>query len=175
MKKSVLIGLLVIGLNITASAADFIICKSKYALCTTAKCLTLRNKKDTVACQCDVKTGFSVGKEPCKPVKQTAKEELVYSRYYPIKSYVVCSNDRPWAWCLDKPCIINKNSPSSAVCFCDVVESIGKYIIVTNSYNPTTCTTGIISSATVNDATQITDFLKTQKDLKPFPIRIINR
>jgi hypothetical protein len=36
-----------------------------------------------------------------------------------------------------------------------------------------TCTTGIISSATVKGITEITDFLKTTSELKPFPIKVL--
>ncbi|WP_157737121.1 hypothetical protein [Legionella lansingensis] len=41
-----------------------------------------------------------------------------------------------------------------------------------NSKN--TCTAGIISSATVKQAEEITDFLKSQKELQPYPIQVIN-
>jgi hypothetical protein len=37
-----------------------------------------------------------------------------------------------------------------------------------------TRTTGIISSATVDQITQVTDFLKKNRDLKPFDIKVLN-
>jgi hypothetical protein len=37
-----------------------------------------------------------------------------------------------------------------------------------------TCTTGIISSATVDQITQVTDFLKKNDNLKPFDIKVLN-
>ena len=40
----------------------------------------------------------------------------IRSRYYPVHSYAVWSNDRPWAWCPDKPCIVDKNNPEAASC-----------------------------------------------------------
>ncbi|HEX4045816.1 MAG TPA: hypothetical protein VHZ76_09145 [Gammaproteobacteria bacterium] len=152
------------------AAAKFYACNSKYALCTTAPCTPMTGKKDEVLCACDVKTGYSAATQNCQPVKQTQAGELVYSRYYPVKSYVTCTNNRPWAWCLDKPCIIDKKNPSKAVCACSVVSDLGPYVIVTDKNTATTCTTGIISSATIEQITDITDFLKTQPQPKPFPI-----
>jgi hypothetical protein len=47
-------------------------------------------------------------------------------------------------------------------------------VIVGDTYTPSTCTTGIISSATVVDHERITDFLKTTTELKPFAIKVLN-
>jgi hypothetical protein len=47
-------------------------------------------------------------------------------------------------------------------------------VIVTDAYTPKTCTTGIISSATVTQITQATDFLKNGAELKPFDIKVLN-
>ncbi len=174
MKKGFLIFVLLVSyFNVTALAANFVICKSKYALCTTAQCTPVPRKKDLVSCNCDVKTGYSVGMKQCQKVEESSEGQLISSRYYPIHSYVVCSNHRPWAWCLDKPCVIDKNDPSKAKCFCSTVKNLGDYIIVTDTYNKSICNSGIISSATVKQSKQITDFLKSQKKLQPFPIKVI--
>jgi hypothetical protein len=82
-----------------------------------------------------------------------------------VKYYAVCSNDRAWAWCLDKPCTVDKDNPSKASCACTLVKDQGPYVVVTDKYNDSTCTTDIWSSATVQAITQITDFLKTQDKL----------
>jgi hypothetical protein len=175
MKKYIWILLFItVTLNLTAKANSFTACKSTYALCTTARCTLVPGKKDIVSCNCDVKTGYSAGTTPCQKIQETKQRQLVYSRYYPIKSYVRCSNNRPWAWCLDKPCLIDKKNPSKAACACSLVKNLGDYIIVTDTYKKSTCTTGIISSATISQDTQITDFLKTQKELQPFTIKVIN-
>lgn len=176
MKKGLCILLLIIGgFKITALAANnFTLCNSKYALCTTAKCSLANDKEKLVSCKCDVKTGYSAGTKPCETVEHTSKGQLIYSRYYPIKSYVKCSNERPWAWCLDSPCWIDKKNPSKAMCACSLVKNKGDYIIVTDKYADATCTSDLYSSATVKDANQVTDFLKGQKDLQPFPIKVIN-
>src|SRR5713101_2678429 len=113
---------------------------------------------------------------PCEGVKDTPNGQQIRSRYYPVHSYAVCSNDRPWAWCLDKPCIVDRNNPEAASCACDVVKNLGDYVIVTSNYAPNTCTTGVISSATIQQITQITDYLKTKtKVLTPFNIRVLKK
>jgi hypothetical protein len=157
-----------------ADQPDFTLCKSTYALCTTAPYTPVAGQKDTVSCACDVKTGYSAGTEPCQGKVETAKGTQVRSRYYPVKSYAVCANDRPWAWCLDKPCIIDKSHPTKAACACTSVKEEGHYVIVTNKYAASTCTTGIISSATVTQIDQVTDFLKKSSQLKPFGITVLN-
>ena len=158
-----------------AQAQDFKVCKSKFALCTIAPCAPIPGNEKQVSCLCTVNTSYSAGQEACQGVKETPEGQQIRSRYYPVKSYAVCSNDRPWAWCLDKPCIISKNNPQAAKCACDVVKNLGDYVIVTSTYTPDTCTTGVISSATVKQITQVTDYLKTKtKRLTPFKIQVLN-
>jgi hypothetical protein len=159
----------------TAAQTDFTLCESTYALCTTAPCEPVAEKPDTVSCTCKVLTAYSAGLEPCQSVKETSEGKQVRSRYSPVKAYAVCTNDRPWAWCLDKPCVIDKNDPTKASCACTTVKDQGPYVIVTDTYTKTTCTTGTISSATVTQIGQVTDFLKGKSELPPFPIKVLNR
>jgi hypothetical protein len=157
-------------------AQNFNVCKSTFALCTIAPCEPIPGRDKEVACHCTVNRGYSAGQEACQDVKSTPEGLQIRSRYYPVHSYAVCSNDRPWAWCLDKPCLIDKNNPEAALCTCDAVKNLGDYVIVTSNYTRTTCTTGVISSATVQQLTQITDYLKTKsKVLDPFPIQVLNK
>jgi hypothetical protein len=121
-------GLIAAG-SVTAQAQDFKVCKSKFALCTVAWCDPIPGNGKQVSCHCTVNTGYSAGQEPCQTVKETPEGQQVRSRYSPVKSYAICSNDRPWAWCLDKPCIIDKNNPEAAACACDVVRNLGDYVI----------------------------------------------
>ncbi|HZJ12985.1 MAG TPA: hypothetical protein VFD26_10135 [Methyloceanibacter sp.] len=162
------------GCSDEESKSSFVACESTYALCTTAKCEPSDGSTDTVSCACDVKTGYSVGEKPCSGKVETSKGTEVSSRYYPIKSYAACDNDRPWAWCLDKPCIVDKNDPTKASCACTVTKAQGPYLVVTDTYTDTTCTTDLWSSATVQGVNQITDFLKTTDALKPFDIKVLN-
>ncbi len=140
---------LVLGGCDAESQPDFKVCESTYALCTTAACEPIDGDKDTVSCACDVKTGYSAGEEPCTGEIKTEKGTQISSRYYPITGYAACNNDRPWAWCLDKPCIVDADDPAKASCACTVTKDKGPYLVVTDTYTDTTCTTKMWSSATV--------------------------
>jgi len=180
MKYIALTGTLVAFLGYAAASdsahaeTDYKVCKSTYALCTTAKCTPIPGSKDNVACACKVLTGYSVGSTACAGVKESNEGKTVQSRYYPVKSYARCTNDRSWAWCLDKSCVVDKNDPTKAACTCSLVDDQGRYVIVTDTYTTSTCTTDIWSSATVTDIDGITAFLKGQKQLQPFDIVVIN-
>ena len=165
----------VLALGGTAQAQDLKVCKSTFALCTIAQCDPIPGNDKQVACHCTVNNSYSAGAEPCSGVKNTPEGQQIHSRYYPVKSYASCSNDRPWAWCLDKPCLIDKNNPEAATCTCDLVKNLGAYVIVTSHYTPATCTTGIISSATITQIDQATASLKKAKVLMPFPIDVLNK
>jgi hypothetical protein len=158
-----------------AHAQDLKVCDSTFALCTIAWCDPIPGNDKQVSCHCTVNKGYSAGAEACSGIQQTPEGQQIRSRYYPVKSYAVCSNNRPWAWCLDKPCIIDKNNPEAAACKCDVVKDLGAYVIVTSNYTPATCTTGVISSATVTQIDQATESLKKAKVLEPFPIQVLNK
>ena len=165
----------VLALGGTAQAQDLRVCKSTFALCTIAQCDPIPGNDKQVACHCTVNNSYSAGAEPCSDVKNTPEGQQIHSRYYPVKSYASCSNDRPWAWCLDKPCLIDKNNPEAATCTCDLLKNLGAYVIVTTHYTPATCTTGIISSATITQIDQATASLKKAKVLMPFPIDVLNK
>jgi hypothetical protein len=166
---------LIAGFSAAAPAQEFKVCKSTFALCTIAPCDPISGSGKQFSCHCTVNHGYSVGAASCSGVKDTPSGQEIHSRYYPVKSYARCSNDRPWAWCLDKPCIIDKNNPEAAACKCDAVSNLGDYVIVTSDYTPTTCTRGVISSATVQQIGQATAALKKAKVLPPFPIQVLNK
>ena len=168
--------LVILGFASVAAAAgpDFIVCKSTYALCTTAPCVPIPGKKDVVSCQCNVESDYSAGLKPCEE-KKTAQGMRLRSRYHPIESYAQCSNSRPWGWCLDAPCTMDKNDPAHASCACKIVSNQGDYVIVNanGQYDASSCTTGVYSSATITELDQVTDYLKTHDTpLKPVPIKV---
>ena len=170
-------GFTLITVAIPAFSQQFTVCKSTYALCTKARCTPTPGKSE-VSCTCDVRTGYSLGAHPCEDVKQTSEGQTLKSRYYPVTSYARCSNDRPWAYCLDAPCVISnkdkdKTKPKAA-CICSLVQKQGDYVVTADSYTKLTCTTGIVSSATVTQIDQATDFLETQDALPPFDFKVLN-
>ncbi len=155
--------------------APFQVCKSTYALCTSARCEEIKILDTTLlfSCGCDVKTDeWSVGAHPCEPVKEVPEGQLIRSRYHPIKTYIRCSNNRPWAMCLDSPCIIDKNDKTKAKCTCSLVQNQGDYLVLPEDSDG--CTNGIVSSATIDDLDAITDFLETQDKLLPHDFTVIN-
>jgi len=162
--------------SITALAqnTEFKVCKSTYALCTTAKCTLKKHGKDeSASCKCDVKTGYSLGAEDCQDVKAPVAGATIKSRYYPIKSFVSCANNDPWAFCLDKSCKIDSNT-ATATCTCSLTRSAEPYVITTDTYTSDTCTSGIISSAPVKQVFKVTEFLKTSDQLPPFDFKVLN-
>lgn len=167
--------LLPFNINSFASSSDFTLCKSTYALCTTALCKTIPGKKGLASCKCDVKVNqYSAGTKPCSGVIRTKKGLAISSRYSPISSYVRCHNSRPWAFCLDSPCLIDPKNPKTAFCLCSLVKNKGDYVVVTDHYDKNTCTKGIYSSAAIKDVQQITQFLKGRSELPPYPIKVLN-
>jgi len=158
-----------------ASPTPFTVCPGTYALCTTAQCQLINGK---LSCACDVKQGYSAGTKSCAsvpPEGPATTGESIPSRYYPITSMAICSNSRPWASCLDAPCTVEKD-PSKARCNCaEAPPPTGSYVVVTDSYSASTCTTGIWSSATVVAVNEITAFLKTSEFLKAPHITIVGR
>jgi hypothetical protein len=176
MKRVVLIALLIALFPAAgfASGPNFVVCKSTYALCTTALCTPIPGDKKFVSCKCNVETDYSAGLKNCEEKKSAAGLQL-RSRYHPISSYALCSNSRPWGWCLDSPCVADKNNPAQANCKCPLVANQGDYVVVNadGKYGDSACTTGLYSSATVDQLDQVTEFL-AQHDtpLKPVPITV---
>ena len=168
-------GLFVI-LGSGAQAQGLKVCESTFALCTIASCDPIPGNDKQVSCHCTVNKSYSAGAADCSAIQETPQGQQIRSRYFPVKSYAACSNNRPWAWCLDKPCLIDKNNPQAADCTCDVVKDLGTYVIATSNYTPQTCTTGVISSATVQQIDQATQSLKDAKlPSLPFPITVLNK
>ncbi|MGE3919953.1 MAG: hypothetical protein AB7F64_03215 [Gammaproteobacteria bacterium] len=172
MKKGFLLFFLLLGLTRASFADNYTLCKGEFALCTKAMCTPIPGGKDVVACKCIVLNGYSAGSKPCQKVQKTKEGLMVVSRYSPIKAYVPCTNNRPWAWCFDSPCIVDKNDPSKAVCKCPVVQNKGEYLIVTDHFTKTTCTKGLYSSALISQLNDVTNFLKQHIELPPYPIKV---
>ncbi len=154
----------------TTLANKAYICKSQYALCTTAKCSPIPGQAELSLCFCKTESGYSAGEKPCKKAETTPEGyTLINSRYYPIESYVSCSNARPWANCLDSPCIIDPSDPSKAVCTCSIVKNQGPYIIVTDTCNKSGCETGLTSSATVKSSDELDSYIRSSEYAKDLP------
>jgi hypothetical protein len=158
-----------------AQAPAFKVCKSTYALCTTAMCSAIPGSTTEVSCACDVKTGFSLGAQECTNATTAKEGDAIASRYFPIKSFVACSNERQWANCLDAPCTRAVGAASSSAnCTCTLAQGSAPYVITTDKYTADTCTSGIISSATVDSVIEVTQYLETSKELPPYDFKVLN-
>jgi hypothetical protein len=171
----VFLGLLTLLMStIYVRADNYTLCEGLYALCTSAKCTAVPGKEGTVSCGCEVRDGYSAGRDNCKRTEDTRAGADIQSRYFPVKSLSICNNDRQWADCLGKLCTIDENDPGKATCFCTLEKNKGPYVIVGDRYTPQTCSTGVISSATVEGHQSITEFLKKTGKLEPYPIHVLN-
>lgn len=175
----------------SASAPPFAVCPGTFALCTEAVCepvitTTADGTKDVgFSCQCKVQVGYSAGanvpnvpeKKRCQavPKEPPSVGQEIPSRYAPIKSYVACTNRRPWAWCLDARCKVNHVDPSdptkgTASCACRIATGTPYvYVPADGKYSRSGCDKEYVSSATTDDVFQVTEFLTTPegKNLPP--------
>jgi hypothetical protein len=165
--------MMLVIVQVHAATNKFTLCNSKYALCTFVPCDPVPGKKDVVSCHCNVKEAYSFGTKSCDELKEVTKGQSVSSRYSPINEMVICSNERPWAFCLDSPCVVDSKDPTKADCLCSLVANKGPYAVSINTDGKSECTNGIYSSATIKDINEATAFLKTHKELPPLPIKII--
>ena len=158
---------------------SFKVCHNEYALCTFSQCGSVQvlGAQATTMCTCNVRKDFSVGKECAGPTKLGDGQTQVMSRYHPITTYSRCSNNRQWAMCLDSPCTIDptnpadKTKPQQAQCNCSVVSGQGDWLVQPGTAQ---CTNGLISSATVTDLDQITDYLETHPELHIPNFTVVN-
>jgi hypothetical protein len=166
------------GTSSGSATSGFTLCLGTFALCTTAKCTPMRSTDPSaepqLSCRCDALQGFSAGTKPCSEVPRVRliKGLVVPSRYQPISATAACFNNRPWAWCLDKSCVVDADT-SKATCTCTQMSSTEPYVVVKDRYDATTCTTDIWSSATVDSVLQVTSFLQGSRDLPAKPIAIV--
>lgn len=54
----------------------FIVCKSTYALCSTALCTPIADAAGFDSCDCNVMTGYSVGLSQCQSLQDTGEGVL---------------------------------------------------------------------------------------------------
>lgn len=158
---------------------SFKVCHDEYALCTFSQCGSVQvlGAQSTTMCTCNVRKDFSVGKECAGPTKLADGQTQVMSRYHPITTYSRCTNNRQWAMCLDSPCTIDPANPADktklqqAQCKCSVVSGQGDWLVQPGTAQ---CTNGLISSATVTDLDQITDYLETHPELHIPNFSVVN-
>jgi hypothetical protein len=150
---------------------------AKFANCTQAKC-TLNNDEKTYTCWCveDNRYSATVLLNPASSSCKQATSSYLQSRYYPTTSYQLCdssSTNQKWAWCLGVPCApgYNPSDPTGKAninCQCTLVPSgipLTPYIVTTDTWAAGNCSFQYWSSATPDDVTQATTFLRMQPGL----------
>ena len=151
----------------------FHVCQMTYARCVWSPCegTVVMGNQATTTCQCPVMSNsFSVGANDCKTDAPTAT--TVKSRYSPINTYARCTMKRPWAMCLDSPCTINSDK-TTASCTCTLMQDAGDFMYQPDK--PDQCSSGIVSSATVDDLDTITDYLQTQDQMPVSNFTVVNQ
>ena len=63
-----------------ASPAPFTLCKSTYALCTTARCTPIAGHPGSVSCGCSVHAGYSAATTACRAVQETNAGRSIVSQ-----------------------------------------------------------------------------------------------
>jgi hypothetical protein len=170
MKHVILfVSCLLIFLSNPSFAAVTTICEGPYVLCAYAQCVP--GKKGKANCTCEVKSGYSIGNKACQtqPVTNKDGKESLDSRYFPVKRYVTCHNNRTWANCYNSPCVIDPKNKDRAFCSCSIVSNKSDYMYATDSCDTSGCKAGMISSYVVKDAVRDFASLKTVTNYDKLP------
>lgn len=170
MKRTILFLFLGVFIN-SAMAGKAVICEGPYVLCAYAKCIPMPGEKDKAFCTCEVKSGYSIGGKACqtKPDSIVNGYQTLDSRYFPVKKYVSCHNNRVWANCYNSKCVINEHDNTQAFCTCATVQNKGDYMLATDSCDNSGCESGMISSYVVTDAVKEFDGLKKISNYDKLP------
>lgn len=170
---------------------DFNVCQGTFANCTEAICdpVSSGGKITAFKCKCAVQKGYSLGlngpgnHNSCQSIPKDGPsvKQKVPSRYAPITSFVVCTNKRPWAACLDAPCIVDHvdaNDPAKGTAVCACPKTTGSPYGFTpkdGKFSRAGCQDEYVSSATAAQLLTITQYLTTSagKDLPALPITVL--
>jgi len=102
--------------------------------------------------------GFSTCEE--RKEKQTQNGEIALVSTFSFGGshyrYMTCPIGAPWATCLDKPCLVSKQSPDArrANCTCDVIRDKA-FVTFAGECEAKNCTKAIWSGATITGNQQL--------------------
>lgn len=174
-----------------SAGLGFNVCQGVFANCTEAACdpVSSGGKITGFKCKCAVQKGYSLGlngpgnRNSCQSIPKDGPsvKQKVPSRYAPITTFVVCTNKRPWAACLDAPCIVDHvdaNDPAKGTAVCACPKTTGSPYGFTpkdGKFSRTGCQDEYVSSATATQLLTITQYLTTPagKDLPALPITVL--
>lgn len=153
------------------------VCRSRYALCTSAQCIPDPLDSSKTICFCDILEGPSLGNLPCDertPYTDNEGAEHVISTFsfeqLDRKQLMTCPDDTPWSNCLDQPCTADPQNPAKAICSCKLVRK-GIWQTYGGNCDTDTCETGYWSGATVDGNSAYTKRLMQALGMQRSPIR----
>jgi hypothetical protein len=160
-----------------AAKSTMLLCKHRYALCTSALCIPQPGDPTKAICFCDVQDGASMSSVPCNTTEPSTNANgirTVYSafsleQFKEGKKVLKCPNGTPWTWCLNKRCTVDPSDPKKAICTCDVLRT-GEWITLGGKCDTGTCTTGYWSGATVKDFDEAASFMVKSLNLDHSPV-----
>jgi|UniRef100_A0A6C0D7V8 hypothetical protein len=98
-------------------------CKSRYALCTSAPCKKIPNKPGKTICKCVVEKGYNFATKSCKKLKPHGTKRI-YSTFSinemkrDGKRITECSKKYEWSDCLNHKCVVDPKNAKKAICEC---------------------------------------------------------
>jgi len=151
--------------NIKHSKKHLTMCKSRYALCTSAPCKPIKNKPGKSSCKCTVENGYNFATKPCNTLR-AHKTKLGTRRIYSTfsinemkqgKKITECSKKAEWSDCLNHLCSIDPKDSKKAICECTLRKSNKDWFTMGANNNKKYCHMSKWSGAHKKD------FYKTRK------------
>ncbi|MGC1496162.1 MAG: hypothetical protein WA790_10160 [Sulfitobacter sp.] len=170
--------------------ADKQVCRSKFALCTSAPCVPDPSAPgDQAICTCEVTEGPNFAdKTRCKDrgpkaiatIKGMAATQIISTYAFvqaTTKPVMTCANDTPWTDCLNAKCIVDPKDPLKAICTCPYYDAeksgkVATFVTYGGSCNTSTCETAVWSAATVeafkDGSKALMEFMNIAKSDEPW-------
>ena len=141
------------------------ICKSRYALCTSAPCKKIPNKKGKTLCKCTVETGYNFATKSCnklRPRKMKNGTRRIYSTFSinelnDGKKITECPKNNEWSDCLNHKCVVDPKDSKKALCECTLRKSNKNWFTMGSNNDSKKCSSSKWSGAYKKD------FFKTRK------------
>ena len=167
------------------------ICKSRYALCTSAPCKTIKNKPGKTSCKCTVENGYNFATKSCNRLKCHKMKNgtrRIYSTFSinemnDGKRITECPKKYEWSDCLNHKCVVDSKNSKKAICECTLRKSNKDWYTMGANNNKKFCSKSIWSGAHKKDFYNTRKFWngyfskKTHKDGKMIgnPKNFINK
>jgi hypothetical protein len=165
-------------INNKTNKNKFSMCKSRYALCTSAPCRKIKNKPGKTTCKCSVQNGYNFATKSCnklKAHKTKSGTRRIYSTFSinemkkDGKRITECPNKYEWSNCLNHKCIIDPKNSKKAICECSLVKSNKNWFTMGANNNKKFCGKSKWSGA------HKADFYATRKFWNEYFIKKANR